>query len=160
MAAVSRGTSHVKTEQHCKYTTVEDTKTIYCAKLQSLIQSQIWLKHSWSAQKQRTAPYSCHCEALRAHLKMRHSTSVCIIIKAVFTSVSENPPHSPRLFCMTPLSCSICGTGMVRTTAWNEALVPLVSVTVRLPASAPGSTLMIWWLYSTLAPGNRKCLVQ
>ena len=80
------------------------------------------------------------------------STSLC----TVHTSVAEAPPYSPRLFCTAPLSCSICGTGMVRTTAWKEALMPLVSVTVRLPASAPCSTLTIWWLYSTLASGNRE----
>ena len=45
-------------------------------KAQSLIPSRIRLERSGCARKQRTALYSCHCEALRAHLRVRHSTSV------------------------------------------------------------------------------------
>ena len=49
-----------------------------CVKLQSLIQSRIQLERSGSSRKQRTALYNCSCEANRAVLEMRHSTSVHI----------------------------------------------------------------------------------
>ena len=41
-----------------------------------MTQSLIRLERSGSAQEQRIALYSCHCEALRAHLEMRGSTKV------------------------------------------------------------------------------------
>ena len=49
-------------------------------KLQSLIQSHIRQASSGSARKQRIALYSCHCETLKAHLNMRRSVSVHIVI--------------------------------------------------------------------------------
>ena len=33
----------------------------------------MWWEHSGSARKRRTVLHRCHCEALRAHLEMRHS---------------------------------------------------------------------------------------
>ena len=48
-------------------------------KLQSFIQCRMRLKRSEFAWKQRIALYSCHCEALSAHLQMRHSRRVHII---------------------------------------------------------------------------------
>ena len=45
----------------------------------ALIQGCIRLERSGSAPKQRTMLYSCHCEALWAHLEMRCSYCYCYI---------------------------------------------------------------------------------
>ena len=53
---------------------------MHCVKLQSPIQTCIWLKCRWSAQRQRIVLSSCHCELFRDHLEMKHFTSFYIII--------------------------------------------------------------------------------
>ena len=46
--------------------------------VQSFIQSLIRHRHSEFARKQRISLYSCHCEALMAHVEMTRSASVHI----------------------------------------------------------------------------------
>ena len=65
-----------------------------CAKLQSLIQSRTRLECSGSAQEQITAPYICHCEMHRDHLKMRHLTSVHIKQMSFCALHDKNKPST------------------------------------------------------------------
>ena len=69
-AAVLRGTSHVTIKQRCNHLGGYSKRDVWI-KLQSLIQSCIRLKRGCREQR-----HSCHCESLRAHLKMRRSASV------------------------------------------------------------------------------------
>ena len=64
-----------QTALYCKYTTSVNVMVRNALCKATLIQSHIGLECNRSAQKQRMALYICHCEALRAHLKMKHSTS-------------------------------------------------------------------------------------
>ena len=70
------GTSHVTSRQPCNHW--GGYSKMCCVKLQLLVPSHMQLELSGSAQKQRTVQYSCHCEALRARVKMRRLTSVHI----------------------------------------------------------------------------------
>ena len=76
-AAVSRGTG-----QPCNSQTPlrRKLKRVLCNVTQSPIQSRIRLERSGSARKQRIALYSCHCEALRAHLEFKQSISVHLTV--------------------------------------------------------------------------------
>ena len=55
--AVLGGTRHVKTKQHCKYTTLVAVQKTCYKKPQSLISSHIWHEHSESAREQRKVLY-------------------------------------------------------------------------------------------------------
>ena len=80
-AAVSHGISHTCNSQTALYILhFSGYSKPHWVKLQSLIQSRIWLECRGSSQKQRMALYSYHCEALRAHLKMRCLTHVHAIL--------------------------------------------------------------------------------
>ena len=77
-AAVSLGISHTCNSQTALYIHhFGGYSKSHWVKLQSLIQSRIWLECRGSAYKQRMARYLYRCEALRAQLKMRHLTRLC-----------------------------------------------------------------------------------
>ena len=117
----------------CKRSLV--TASSESGRLQSFIQSHIrlsqWYKHDgWlgvkhkvtylltytydysatggSAWKQRIAPYRCHCEAVRANLEMRRSTSGDVIIMSSLCMSPEEQITTIGYFSFFHALCKIC----------------------------------------------------
>ena len=57
---------------------------------QSLTESRIRLERRVSARKQGIARYGRHCEALRAHLEMKHLTSALVKLKEILLFFASN----------------------------------------------------------------------
>ena len=77
-AAVSRGTSHLTTKQ--RYSMHIPFRWIFrnaLSKAAVTHSEYIRLERSGSARNQRIGLFSRHCEALRAHVEMRRSSSRC-----------------------------------------------------------------------------------